>query len=107
MSTFINSYSWIIIVFLHYLFISYLSFKVKNQDNLLYLIWAMSLIPMWAIICKYSNDLALTGLIYDVVVMLGWSIGIILFSNKSLSYMQYIGMVVIIIGLITFKVGES
>lgn len=105
MNFLINSYLWAPLIFLQYFLIAYLSFKASKEQTFksLFLIWCVGIIPTWTTICKFSNDLALAGFIFDFLVVSGWGIGTIFFQGKTLGSFQYIGMILMIIGIILFK----
>lgn len=105
MNFIINSYLWVPIVLAQYILIAYLSFKASKEQTFksLLLIWCIGIIPTWTTICKYSNDLARAGFIFDFLVVSGWGTGVIFFQGKTLGSFQYIGMILMIIGIILFK----
>lgn len=105
MNWFINHYLWVVIIFIQYFFISYLSFRASNlkTTSALFLVWLTGTIPTWTIICKYANDIALAGYIYDFTLALGWTTGVIVLQDKSFTIYQYIGILLMIAGIMLFK----
>jgi len=101
----INSYLWVPIVLAQYIFIAYLSFKASKEQTFksLFFIWCIGIIPTWTVICKYSNNLPLAGFIFDFLIVSGWGVGVIFFQGKTLGLFQYIGMILMIAGIILFK----
>lgn len=102
MSFYINSYLWVIWLFAQYFFISYLSLR-QSSNAALGIIWLLQLIPNWILICKYSNNLALDGFIYDFVVTCGWGVAVIVFNGKSFQWQQFAGIIFMICGIMLFK----
>lgn len=94
-----------LIVFIQYFFISYLSIRASNlkTTSALFLVWLTGTIPTWTIICKYTNNVALAGYIYDFTLAVGWSLGIIIFQGKSFTIYQYVGILLMIAGIMLFK----
>jgi len=107
MNWFINSYAWVIFVFLHFFFISVLSFKANSTAQWKYSIYAylLSTMPWWTLIARYSKSLSLAGFAYDLIVTLSWTICVVLYENKSFSIQNYFGLFLIICGMIIFKRG--
>lgn len=105
MSAYVNYYIWVAIVLLQYVVISYLSFRAAREQTTssLAIVWLMGLFPHWAIICKYADNLALAGFIYDFAVTAGWAIGVVLFQSKEFTIYQYVGIVLMISGILVFK----
>lgn len=107
MSWFINSYLWVVYVFIHFYVISYLSLRANNDDSWKYLIYVylLSLIPCWTIISRYSNSLPLAGFIYDFTVTLSWAVCVSVFNSKSFSTQHYVGIAIMFTGIMVFKKG--
>jgi hypothetical protein len=102
---YVNYYGWVAIVLLQYFMISYLSFRAAKEQTTssLAIVWAMGLFPHWAIICKYSENLALAGFIYDFSVTAGWAIGVVVFQGKGFTIYQYLGIMLMLSGILVFK----
>lgn len=101
----IDSYLWTIVVFAQYFLISYLSFKINKQEIPWYYVWLIGLIPTWTILCKYVNDIVMAGFIFDFLAVFGWTIAVIIFKNKELGMYQYIGIILMLFGILIFKKG--
>jgi len=91
------------IIFLLSFTIAFLSFKGSTNNNYLYGVYFLGILPTWTLICKYSNDLVLTGFIYDFILALSWSLNSILFQGKSFGINQYIGVGLMFMGIMVFK----
>lgn len=103
MSNFINSYYWAVIVFAQYFTISYMSFKASKNNSLLIYVYLLGILPTWTIICKYAKDIALAGYVFDFVIAAGWTLGVILFNGKNFGLYQYLGIAMMVIGILIFK----
>lgn len=103
MSWFINSHLWVLIVCAQYFFVCYLSLKASKKEIPLVIVWSVGVLPSWTIVCKYANDVALSGFVYDFAVAFGWTIGVIVFQNKSFGVYQYAGIAFMFAGLVIFK----
>ena len=103
MSWLINSHAWSLFVFAQFFLISYLSFKAQKQELPLIVVWLTGIFPTWTIICKYSNDLVTAGFIFDFMVVLGWTLGVIVFKGKEFGAYQYLGIILMSIGILVFK----
>jgi hypothetical protein len=48
----------------------------------------------------------LTGLVFDIIILLGFQIGFIMFGcAKGFNMWQWSGLIVVILGMIVFKMG--
>jgi hypothetical protein len=99
----IDSYLWTLIVFAQYFLISYLSFRISKQEIPFYYVWLVGIIPSWTILCRYANDIVITGFIFDFLAVFGWTAGVIIFKNKELGMYQYIGITLMLLGILIFK----
>lgn len=65
-------------------------------------LWLSALIPVWLVISRYSKDILLDGLAYDVVVFLTWGIaaGFITGRFQTYSVVQWVGLVLVVTGFL-------
>jgi drug/metabolite transporter (DMT)-like permease len=63
----------------------------------------MGLMPYWIVVARWSTDLALAGFIYDFAVAAGWAIGVLLFKGETLGPWQYLGMALMVLGILCFR----
>jgi len=69
--------------------------------------WAclISMVPMFPIISRFSKNLLLDGIIYDVVIFFSYLVTLIFLGcAKTVTLVQWIGVVLTIIGCLLMKV---
>ena len=67
--------------------------------------WAWNMVPLWAIVSKYSKNIMFDGMLYDVILMLTYVFTMIyLGADESFTTLNRIGIVVVITGFIMMKV---
>ena len=66
-------------------------------------IWLIGIIPMWVIVSRFSKNLLFDAMLYDILLVLIYSAGIIYFGNKNLTIINYIGVGLAISGLFLVK----
>ena len=105
MDFFVNKYLWAPIVFLQYFAIAYLSIKASEtkSNHFLFAVWITGILPTWTIITSASRSIAIHGFIFDFVLAMGWSVGVIVFQGKSFGIFQYLGIAAMVTGLMLFK----
>lgn len=100
-----NLYWWILI-FVFYCGQAYLS-KLNNTLGGKWFLFACisSVIPIWALIARYSNHLLIDGIIYDVLLFVSYVLTfIILGETKGFNWMQWVGLGTTVIGVLLMKV---
>lgn len=101
-------YLWAPLVFANYCLVAWLTFKNSSVGGTwFYAMWALGLVPLWPLIAKYSKDIVFDGLVYDILMTVGYT-GAILVLTKSLGKMgpaQFAGLTMILGGLYFFKKG--
>ena len=101
-------YIWIPFITVLYTLQSWLT--VKNNlhgGNWSWIYFAASLLTPWVLISKYSKNLILDAMIFDSVLIVTYSLGLLYFTNSmgKLSYTQYLACLLILIGIFLFKKG--
>jgi hypothetical protein len=98
---------WIPIVSLVYFFCAWVTNKSTTSKDLVwfYLSWAVSAIPLWAIISRQSKCVVYDGLVFDITMTLSYTLAIIFFTKAfiKLSLTNYLGLGLIFFGIIMFK----
>ncbi len=77
-----------------------------NNKETGYFWWAclISILPIFPIISKYSKNLLIDGLLYDVIIFFAYLITLLLLgSGKNISLLQWIGFIITIIGCFIMK----
>lgn len=89
-------------------FNAYGSHKVQQQSTnvWMFLTYASSLLPVWVFVAKHSKDLIFDGIVYDLAVLIPYVVGTMYFTHAfhELKFINYFGLVIIVIGMILFKV---
>ena len=103
---------WTIPVFFYNVAYAYLSVQNSNEGTSnwkwFWITWAATLIPTWSLVAKYTpkHDMILTGLVFDIIILLGFQIGFIMFGcAKGFNMWQWSGLIVVMLGMIVFKMG--
>lgn len=104
---FADYYIWIPIQLFMMVMSAYFSNMLNKKYSLLVFIlgWALNVIPLWLTIAKYSNRLVFDGLLYDAILCTSYTIAIIYFTGDwaRLSYINFLGVFMVIGGLILFQ----
>jgi hypothetical protein len=68
--------------------------------------WALGLIPLWGVVSRYSKNILIDGLLYDILMFLTYSISLCIFTKswEKFTLINYIGLVGIIGGFICLKI---
>jgi len=100
--------SWVPFITVFYFLQSWLTFKNNTDSNKWFWIYfSVTLISVWPIISKFSKDVVGDAFIFDIVMVLSYSIGLLYFTNSlsKFGYNQWIGIGLLFIGMILFKKG--
>ena len=63
----------------------------------------IGLIPLWIIVSRYSKLLLFDAMLYDTLVVIAYTVGIVYFGDKVLTSTNIVGMILIFIGLVFVK----
>lgn len=84
---------------------AYYSYKL-NQDSQYFIhCYLIALIPIWTIISKFSKNILFDAIVFDLTLMITFSIVLIILTKKNLDWINYIGLALIFVGLGLFKKG--
>jgi fucose 4-O-acetylase-like acetyltransferase len=71
-----------------------------------YLMWFVGALPLWSWVSRFSKNLVLDNFLYDLFMLIATISSLILFgAAKSFSGVQYIGVVLCLIGILLMKLG--
>jgi len=102
-------YLWIIALFITSVLAAYFSYRsnVTNDFKWTVYLWALNLLPLWALIARYSKNILFDGILYDILLTVIYTVTMMWFMSRSVSFSvtQVICMIVMVIALIVFKVG--
>ncbi len=100
--------SWVAFVTLFYLLSAYITVKNNIHGGK----WFLALIllnasPLWAIVSRYSKDVVLDAFIFDTILVVTYSIGLLYFTNSisKMGWSNYLGVGLMILGIFVFKRG--
>lgn len=83
-----------------------LSYKVNTIGGFYHLLLFLTgFIPLWNIIAMRSKNLVFDGLLYDTILLTSYSISMVIITKIHLNILHYMGMALIILGVIIFQFG--
>ncbi len=96
-----KQFLWLPLVMLEYFLVGYLTVKNNQGAGWGLLLWVAGALPIWTLISKYSNDLVFDGLLFDVTMVLTYTLTVVSLTGSwsKLSTMQFIGMALVFFGL--------
>jgi len=105
------SHLWVPIVFIYYFFYNWLGWRNNQDGSSKYWFYGMLLcgfVQLWALVSRYSNNILLDGMIYDIIIFLTfpltmWYLG----ETSNFSLQQWIGLAVVVVGFVLLKVDLS
>lgn len=87
---------------------SYFSYRQNiTQDKIwFFLTWAIGVIPMWAIVSRYSKNLVADAVLYDTAIALVYYVALLFFTDgyASLRWWQVLGFFLAILGPILVRI---
>lgn len=81
--------------------------KISNVKggNWFWLVWLIGMIPIWALISKYSTNILIDGIIFDLVLFFSYCITFLIMGcGTAFALNQWIGLVFVMIGIVLLKV---
>lgn len=103
---------YIIFLLVIYFFVMYFSNNLYSEPTSwkwFILTWVFSCcIPIWAIVSIYSNDLLFDAALFDITIFISSILSLIVLNRNvhDIKLNEIIGIVIMIIGLITFKLNN-
>lgn len=93
---------------LFYVLSAYITIKNNSLGGKWF--WVMVLVnamPLWAIVSRFSKDVVLDAFIFDLVLILGYSFGLLYFTQtlSKLGVINWLGITLMFLGLFLFKRG--
>lgn len=103
-------YWWVIVTIASSMLAGYLSYKanVSKQTSWAIYLWALNILPIWAIVARYSKRILFDGILYDTLLVITYTSTVLFLTNKSapLNTIQTISVIIIVLSLIVFKLAE-
>ena len=98
---------WVPAVAVLYFFNAYAS--INNRDiggaKWFVLLWLTSAVPVWMLVSKYSKNLVLDVLIYNMVLLVAFLLGMMIFGQmKTFLWYHLIGLSLCVLGLFIMNI---
>lgn len=84
------------------------SSNANGFSHYFFLTWFVGAIPVWAMAAVYSKDLVFDGLVFDLLVLVFFFLGLMVFSKESyeMKPIQVFFLVLMLLGGIGYKLSE-
>lgn len=74
-----------------------------NKGKYFWHLYLASIMPIWTVVSMYTKNIVFDGIFYDTLVALTFAIAISIFSGQTLKPINWLGIAVIVSGLILVK----
>jgi hypothetical protein len=108
----VNNFLWYLSWIPFVTFLYFLQSWLTVQNNIhggrwFWIFFGVSLFTPWVIISKFSKDVVSDALVFDVILVLSYTIGLLYFSNSisKFGFSQWFGIFTIVLGMFIFKKG--
>jgi len=102
------NYWWIPFICLSAGLAGYFSHKanLSGENHWVVYLWLLNVVPLWAVIAKYSKNILTDGLIYDILLTVVYTATVMYMVNKTVSFnwIQICCVLIMILALIVFKI---
>ncbi|MEK6879104.1 MAG: hypothetical protein AABY22_05820 [Nanoarchaeota archaeon] len=101
---------WVILfwtaIFIFYCFHTYLNYRSNiSHGHWLWLAIFFTMIPVFPLMARFSNNLLFDGLLYDLLMLLSYIVTLLyLGAGKAFNDIQWAGLGLTIIGFVLMKV---
>jgi hypothetical protein len=101
-----GNYLWLILLTCIMIASAYTTNKI-NDRTMFIINCLLPIIPTWPLIALYSKRVVFDGLLFDTVLTIVYTISILYFTDtfSHLRLHNYLGLLLILVGLIIFKIG--
>lgn len=100
-----NIFWWILIALFYCLHALINKYNNDLGGKWFYFSWLMAIIPIFPLVCKYSRDLLVDGMIFDAIMFISYIIVLLyLGCGETFTKLNWIGLFITIIGFILLKV---
>lgn len=99
---------WIPFITLLYIFQAFLTVKTNiHGGKWTWIMVAVCMLPPWVLISRYSKNLVLDAMIFDAILVIAYSFGLLHFTNSWSKFGLYnwLGFGMMILGVFIFKKG--
>lgn len=100
-------YAWVPIVVAYYCIGAYLSKSTNNSTAIwwLYVLFVWNALGIWPIVAKYSKNLLFDAMLYDAICLFAYYVTLLSLGDaKTLSIYQWVGCIMVLVGMILFKI---
>ena len=102
-------YLWIIALFITSVLAAYLSHKSNHSTEWKWSVylWSLNLIPLWAIIARFSKNILFDGILYDILLTVIYTLTMTWLMSRTVNFSvtQIVCLVVMVVALMVFKFG--
>jgi len=81
----------------------WLSYKNNQDPRFTVPLYLMGLIQVWVFVSKYSKNLAFDTILYDSIMATGYVLTIAYLTKIEFKLVNYMGFLLVIVGLILFR----
>jgi hypothetical protein len=99
---------WIPTIIILYALQAFLTVKVNQVGGKwTWIMTAVCMLPPWVLISRYSKNLILDAMIFDAILVIAYSIGLLHFTNSwaKFEWNNWLGFALMILGVFVFKKG--
>ena len=104
-------YWWVPYIILFNIFYAFVSLKSSGEIGVKWF-WISvitSILGIWYIVAKITpkENMVFAAFLYDFCMLFGFQIGLIIFgATKGFNWLHWVGMSLIMVGFMVFKIGE-
>ena len=100
--------SWLIVLAVLMMASAFFSVQQNETGDIkwFFAIWAVGMIPMWAIVSRYSKNITADGLLYDFAITLIYYPTLCYFSSEgfNLRWWHILGFVLALVGVTLVRI---
>lgn len=82
---------------------AYFSFRLNSGDKVFWITYGLNILPIWTFWSLISKNILFDAIVYDLILIICYSVTLIYLTKQPLNIQHYIGLVLIFLGLIIFK----
>ena len=84
---------------------AWLSTKVGNGGKLFFFgPWAWGCIPLWTVVAKYSKNIFYDALLYDVIMLVSYTLAMLYFTQTELKPINMFGLFLLFVAAMLIKI---
>lgn len=82
---------------------AYFSYKLNSGANVFWISYLLNILPIWTFWSLLSKNLLFDAILYDLILIICYSLTLIYFTKQQLQNYNYFGLFLIFVGLIFLK----